>query len=102
MSFALSPAQAAACAPRRRCRRSCHGASVTASAAPPADVAALFPPLKLGSLRLQSAAILSPMESVSDVAYRQLCYANGAAFTWCGAQASACRPCAAQADAAGW
>jgi tRNA-dihydrouridine synthase len=39
--------------------------------------------LRLGSLELRSAAILSPMESVSDVGFRRVCHSHcGAAFTW--------------------
>ena len=82
-----APAAArAACAPSRR-RRACVCAASTADAAAagllPADPSSHFPPLQLGALRLRSAAILSPMESVSDVGFRQLCFAQGAAFTWC-------------------
>jgi tRNA-dihydrouridine synthase B len=38
--------------------------------------------LKLGNLTLQSKFLLSPMEEVSDVGFRHLCYANGAGITW--------------------
>lgn len=38
--------------------------------------------LKLGSLSLSSKAILSPMESVSDIGFRNLCYSLGASLTW--------------------
>jgi len=39
-------------------------------------------PLKLGSMVLQSRALLAPLERVSDVGFRSLCYRLGAAFTW--------------------
>jgi tRNA-dihydrouridine synthase len=39
-------------------------------------------PLKLGSLELSSPFILAPMESVSDCAYRRVCWDRGASFTW--------------------
>ncbi len=39
-------------------------------------------PLALGTLSLQSKYILSPMEEVSDVGFRRLCYAQGAGLTW--------------------
>jgi tRNA-dihydrouridine synthase B len=44
----------------------------------------LVPPatLKLGSLELSSPFILAPLESVSDCAFRRLCWEQGAAFTW--------------------
>lgn len=38
--------------------------------------------LKLGQLLLRNKFILSPLESVSDVGFRQLCYKNGASLTW--------------------
>ena len=38
--------------------------------------------MKLGSLELASPFILSPLESVSDAAFRRLCWSLGAAFTW--------------------
>lgn len=38
--------------------------------------------LRLGSLELASPFILAPMESVSDAAYRRLCWEQGAGFTW--------------------
>ena len=38
--------------------------------------------LQLGSLKLSSKAILSPMESVSDVGFRSLCFKLGASLTW--------------------
>jgi len=38
--------------------------------------------LKVGQLVLRNKFILSPLESVSDVGFRQLCYNNGAALTW--------------------
>ena len=43
----------------------------------------VFPhPLKLGSLELKSPFILAPLESVSDCAFRRLCFEQGAGFTW--------------------
>ena len=39
-------------------------------------------PLKLGSLELSSPFILAPMESVSDCAYRRVCWDRGASLTW--------------------
>lgn len=39
-------------------------------------------PLQLGSLSLKSKAILCPLERVSDVGFRRLCFQNGAALTW--------------------
>ncbi len=39
-------------------------------------------PLRLGSLELRSRFILAPLESVSDAAFRRLCYQLGASFTW--------------------
>jgi hypothetical protein len=95
MLLEAAPCAAAARLPRasRRCARRCRCAAAPPPA-PPAEASALFPPLQLGALRLQSCAILSPMESVSDVGFRQLCYAQGAAFTWrvrrCGITSSAC------------
>jgi tRNA-dihydrouridine synthase B len=38
--------------------------------------------MKLGSLELSSPFILAPMESVSDCAYRRLCWDRGASLTW--------------------
>jgi len=38
--------------------------------------------VKLGSLSLSSRWVLSPMESVSDAAFRRLCASLGAGFTW--------------------
>ncbi len=38
--------------------------------------------LKLGSLELSSPFILAPMESVSDCAYRRVCWDRGASLTW--------------------
>lgn len=38
--------------------------------------------LKIGSLTLKSKAILAPLERVSDVGFRRLCFKNGAALTW--------------------
>lgn len=38
--------------------------------------------LKLGTLELSSPFILAPMESVSDCAYRRVCWDRGAALTW--------------------
>lgn len=38
--------------------------------------------LRLGSLELQGRILLSPMEGVSDVGFRRLCYEGGAAFTF--------------------
>ena len=38
--------------------------------------------LRLGSLELQSRALLAPLERVSDVGFRALCFHLGAAFTW--------------------
>lgn len=44
----------------------------------------VLPPttLKLGSLELSSPFVLAPLESVSDCAFRRLCWEQGAAFTW--------------------
>jgi tRNA-dihydrouridine synthase B len=44
----------------------------------------LSPPttLKLGSLELSSPFILAPLESVSDCAFRRICWEQGAAFTF--------------------
>ena len=61
--------------PPRACR-------LVAAAAELPPAAAVFPPLCLGSLTLSSCAILSPMESVSDVGFRRLCHEQGAALTW--------------------
>lgn len=38
--------------------------------------------LQLGSLSLSSNLILSPLERVSDVGFRNMCFQNGAALTW--------------------
>lgn len=38
--------------------------------------------LKLGRVELKNPFILAPMESVSDCAYRRVCWDRGAAFTW--------------------
>jgi len=38
--------------------------------------------LTLGSLVLKSRILLSPLEGVSDVGFRSLCFDNGAALTW--------------------
>lgn len=38
--------------------------------------------LKLGSLELTSPFILAPMESVTDCAYRRVCWDRGASLTW--------------------
>jgi tRNA-dihydrouridine synthase len=38
--------------------------------------------MNIGSLALQSNILLSPLEGVSDVGFRHLCYANGAGITW--------------------
>ena len=38
--------------------------------------------LKLGHLELRNPFILAPMESVSDCAYRRVCWERGAALTW--------------------
>lgn len=38
--------------------------------------------MRLGKLVLQSNALLAPLERVSDVAFRQLCYRLGAGITW--------------------
>ena len=38
--------------------------------------------MKLGSLELSSPFLLSPLESVSDAAFRRLCWSLGAGFTW--------------------
>lgn len=37
---------------------------------------------RTGSLELTSPFVLSPMEGVSDVAFRSLCFAQGASLTW--------------------
>ena len=37
---------------------------------------------KIGDLRLPSAIILSPLERVSDVGFRRLCWEQGAGLTW--------------------
>ncbi len=38
--------------------------------------------MRIGDLALKSRFILSPMESVSDVGFRRICYAQGAGLTW--------------------
>lgn len=38
--------------------------------------------MRLGALELASAYLLSPLESVSDAAFRRLCWSLGAGFTW--------------------
>lgn len=38
--------------------------------------------LRLGSLDLQSRFLLAPLEGVSDIAFRRLCFQNGAAVTY--------------------
>ena len=38
--------------------------------------------LQLGALTLSSPFILAPMESVSDCAYRRVCWDRGASLTW--------------------
>lgn len=38
--------------------------------------------MKIGDLSLSSRFILSPMEEVSDAAFRHICYAQGAGLTW--------------------
>ena len=38
--------------------------------------------LTLGDLQLKSDVILAPLERVSDVGFRRLCYQHGAALTW--------------------
>lgn len=38
--------------------------------------------MRLGKLDLTSPFILAPMESVSDAAFRRLCWEQGASFTW--------------------
>ena len=38
--------------------------------------------LTLGSLKLQSDVVLAPLERVSDVGFRRLCFAQGAGLTW--------------------
>jgi tRNA-dihydrouridine synthase len=40
------------------------------------------PSLTLGSLQLQSDVVLAPLERVSDVGFRRLCFAQGAGITW--------------------
>jgi len=39
-------------------------------------------PLRLGSLTLGSRVTLAPLERVSDAGFRELCFRNGAGFTW--------------------
>lgn len=41
-----------------------------------------MPTLRLGSLELSSPFLLAPLESVSDCAFRRLCWQQGAALTW--------------------
>ena len=36
----------------------------------------------IGDLRLKSRVILSPLERISDVGFRRLCYERGAGLTW--------------------
>jgi len=43
---------------------------------------AAAPTLTLGSLQLQSDVVLAPLERVSDVGFRRLCFAHGAGITW--------------------
>jgi tRNA-dihydrouridine synthase len=38
--------------------------------------------LRLGTLELQSRFLLAPLERVSDMGFRHLCYQNGAGITW--------------------
>ena len=38
--------------------------------------------LTIGDLKLQSSVILSPLERVSDVGFRRLCFEQGAGLTW--------------------
>lgn len=38
--------------------------------------------LSLGSLQLKGRAMLSPLESVSDVGFRKICFDLGSSFTW--------------------
>lgn len=38
--------------------------------------------MKLGDLELASPFVLAPLESVSDAAFRRLCWSLGAGFTW--------------------
>ena len=38
--------------------------------------------LNIGSLQLKSRAMLSPLESVSDVGFRKICFNLGSSFTW--------------------
>lgn len=38
--------------------------------------------MKLGSLELATPFVLAPLESVSDAAFRRLCWSLGAGFTW--------------------
>ena len=38
--------------------------------------------MKLGRLELASPFLLSPLESVSDAAFRHLCWSLGAGLTW--------------------
>lgn len=72
--------------PRRCDVLSCGGrpprcaASVVATE--PVAAPAAFPPLRLGSLNLQSAALLSPLEAVSCVGFRELCFQHGAGIVW--------------------
>lgn len=77
--------QRAGCSRRsgRRLRAPCSAAvSAAPSPGPPVSSTTSFPPLRLGSLALQSAAILSPMEGVSCAGFRDLCWRQGAGLTW--------------------
>ena len=38
--------------------------------------------LRLGDLQLKSDVLLAPLERVSDVGFRRLCFRHGAALTW--------------------
>ena len=38
--------------------------------------------LRLGAMELRSPFLLAPLESVSDSAWRRLCWEQGASFTW--------------------
>lgn len=38
--------------------------------------------LRLGSMELRNPFILAPLESVTDSAFRKLCFNQGASFTW--------------------
>lgn len=39
-------------------------------------------PLRVGTLQLRSDVILAPLERVTDVGFRRLCFQNGAGLTW--------------------